>query len=168
MPNDNTKCDPCGGTGLADTHNACVVCNGSGVAPVIDYEVADNTVDTNTSVGGVPVQEVESEFNEVPEGGNPTGGKTTLANSVINWQDGILVDGLKNGAFVEDVITAAIQRLEYFQASKFECQENADAITALQDALSALESRTKARTDQGVENTYETHSTPTDDPDPTE
>lgn len=91
------------------------------------------------------------------KGGNPTGGFTDMANTRINWQDGILVDGLKNGAFVEDVITSAIQRLEYFQNSKFNCQENADAIASLQDALSALESRTKARIDQGVENTYETH-----------
>lgn len=146
------KCQPCKGTGLADQHNACVACNGSGkVSPVTE----PTTTDAPTEA--VVEQGVLSVFNEVPEGGNPTGGQTIMANSIINWQDGILVDGVKNGAFVEDVITAAIERLGYFQDSKFECQENADAIASLQEALSALESRTKARVDQGVENTYETH-----------
>ena len=147
-------CEPCKGTGLADQHNTCVVCKGSG--KVLPEAVTEpTTVDTPTDA--VVEQGVLSVFNEVPEGGNPTGGQTIMANSVINWQDGILVDGVKNGAFVEDVITAAIERLEYFQDSKFECQENADAIASLQGALTALESRTKTRVEQGVENTYEPH-----------
>lgn len=156
MSNKKVACEPCNGTGLADEHNLCIVCKGNGKVPLtVAPESTDTVVDTNP--GGVPVQNVQSIFNEVPDGGNPTGGQTILANSYINWQDGLLVDGLKNGAFVEDVITAAIQRLEYFQESKFNCQENADAITALQDALSALESRTKSRVDQGVKNTYTPH-----------
>lgn len=162
MGKNNVKCDQCDGTGLASTNTICEACNGSGVAPVANDAQFDDAPQTAFD-GGVPVQGVESEFNEVPEGGNPTGGKTQFANSVINWQDGIIVDGLKNGAFVEDVITAAIQRLEYFQDSKFECQENADAIASLQMALAALESRTKTRVAQGVENTYETHTDATDD-----
>lgn len=152
------KCVPCEGTGLADEHNVCSACNGSGrVKKTKEVTEAVPTTDTNPPATNEVCQGVVSVFNEVPEGGNPTGGFTDMANTRINWQDGILVDGLKNGAFVEDVITAAIQRLEYFQNSKFNCQENADAITSLQDALSALETRTKARVEQGVENTYETH-----------
>ena len=156
MSNKKVACEPCKGTGLADEHNLCTVCKGNGKVPLtVAPESTDTVVDANP--GGIPVQDVQSIFNEITDGGNPTGGQTVLTNSLINWQDGLLVDGLKNGAFVEDVIIAAIQRLEYFQDSKFECQENADAIASLQGALTALESRTKTRVDQGVENTYTPH-----------
>lgn len=176
------KCEPCNGTGLADHHNACVVCKGSGkvkeskeVAQTdsAQTDTAGESIDASAQLSDEQRQQdglaynpdvnggIISAFNEVPEGGNPTGGVTYLVNSVINWQDGI-IDGKQNGAFVEDVITAAITRLEYFQNSKFNCQENADAIEALCDAMSALGSRTKAREAQGVENTYETHTSPAD------
>lgn len=102
---------------------------------------------------------INSEFNELKTSDdNPTGGKTTLSDgTVINWQDGIIKGG-QNGVFIEDLITAAIERLEYFNDSKFRCRENSVAITKLEESLMWLRYRTAKREDQGVENTYDTHN----------
>lgn len=90
--------------------------------------------------------------------GNPAGGTTLGVGIEINWQNGPLGRGRKrkepNGAFVEDVIGAAVDRLEYYQASAFSCKENALAIQHLNYALEALERRTKRREDAGVEGTH--------------
>ena len=101
-------------------------------------------------------------------GGNPTGGNTVLwvdggteseglAALQIEWQNGIVGEDGQNGAFVEDVMEAARQRLQFFQASKFRCRENAIALTHLETALAWLDFRTRAREVEGVENTYEEH-----------
>jgi hypothetical protein len=109
---------------------------------------------------------VESQFT-VDRGGNPTGGTTTINLGIaadgrdivlrINWQDGIVGEDGQTGAFVEDVIEAVLQRLRFFQTSKFRCRENAVAITHIEDGLNMLDARTRKRTLQNVENTYEAH-----------
>ena len=108
---------------------------------------------------------VVSEFT-VDRAGNPTGGRTrvTIAGAQggevpleIFWQDGIIKDGEQNGVFIEDVIEAARQRLQFFQSSKFRCRENAIALTHLETALAWLDFRTRGRLVQGVENTYDEH-----------
>jgi len=90
--------------------------------------------------------------------GNPAGGVTSGRGIAISWQNGPLGRGNDrkepNGAFVEDVITAALGRLEHYQQSKFACSENATAIYNLRMALDALESRTASREDRGVEGTH--------------
>jgi hypothetical protein len=60
-----------------------------------------------------------------------------------------------NGAFVEGVITAAIKRLEFYQASRFNCQENEDALDLLRKALGRLMDRTDRRTEAGTEGTHQ-------------
>ena len=99
--------------------------------------------------------------------GNPTGGRTFLNLSTepgdpnaieVFWQDGIVGDAGQNGAFVEDVIEVARQRLQFFQASKFRCRENAIALTKLEEALQWLDWRTRKRLILNVENTYEVHA----------
>lgn len=96
--------------------------------------------------------------NEVDENGNPTGGEVTGRGIVIKWQNGPLGRGEDrkepNGAFVEEVIQSAIQRLYFFQESKFKCRENALAITKLEEAIHWLDSRTKAREILSIEGTY--------------
>ena len=66
--------------------------------------------------------------------GNPTGGTTSGKGISIDWQTGPLkIDGIRykpNGAFVEGVIMAALNRLEFYQDSKFNCRENALAQAA--------------------------------------
>lgn len=102
-------------------------------------------------------QSFESEhFND--EAGNPAGGRTEAVGIYISWQNGPLGRGdgrrLPNGAFVEGVIGAAIDRLQYYQDSKFKCRENVLAITKLEEALHWLEHRTANRETRQVEGTH--------------
>ena len=66
--------------------------------------------------------------NKVDEDNNPTGGSVEGIGIEINWQDGPVGNGTKhntaNGAFVEGVIQAALQRIQFFENSKFACEEN--------------------------------------------
>jgi hypothetical protein len=90
--------------------------------------------------------------------GNPAGGVTTGTGISIKWQDGPLGRGADrkepNGAFVEGVIAAAIDRISYYQASKFNSRENALAITKLEEALLWLQKRTMDREARAVEGTH--------------
>lgn len=97
--------------------------------------------------------------NRVDSDGNPSGGYFHSKGVVISWQngprlqeDGTLAD--PNGAFIEDAMYAALQRLEFFQDSKFKCRENALAITHLQEALHWLKARQVARSSRNVEGTH--------------
>jgi len=96
-------------------------------------------------------------FND-PDDGNPAGGYVRGVGLEIDWQDGPLGRGKDrqppNGAFVETVIAAVVQRIEYYQQSKFACRENALAITKLQEALHWLNHRTQERERRGVEGTH--------------
>ena len=98
------------------------------------------------------------ERHESDVNGNPAGGVTVGRGFTIAWQNGPLaVDGVRrepNGAFVEDVIAAAIGRIEAYQASRFNCIENATALEHLVAAAEALDSRTKNRVARGVEGTH--------------
>jgi len=89
---------------------------------------------------------------------SPAGGYVTGVGLSIVWQKGpLVVDGVRvnpNGAFVETVIAAAVQRIEEYQDSKFACDENHNALIYLDLALASLESRTKAREARGVEGTH--------------
>lgn len=107
---------------------------------------------------------VQSYF-KTDEDGNPTGGSTDMLLGdpdgpvrqviFIAYQDGIVGEGGQTGAFVEDVIYAATQRIEFFQDSKFRCIENNQALYHLRKALNALDKRTAKRSKAGIENTYE-------------
>ena len=98
------------------------------------------------------------ELHQIDPDGNPTGGVTHGRGFSICWQNGPLGRGDErvrpNGAFVEDVIRAAIGRLKHYQASPFECEENVTAIQHLQDALFVLAARTRDRETRGVEGTH--------------
>lgn len=97
--------------------------------------------------------------NHNDENGNPTGGEVRGVGLSIDWQNGPLGrDGDRidpNGAFVETVIAAAKQRIEYYQASKFACKENAEAVHHLGEALRWLNERTAKREARKVEGTHE-------------
>ena len=101
-------------------------------------------------------------FNNVDEDGNPTGGFAAGTGFHIEWQNGPLGRGEErkepNGAFVETVIAAAQQRIEFYQKAaggKFACTENAEAIGYLTSALYWLNLRTQKREARGVEGTHE-------------
>lgn len=90
--------------------------------------------------------------------GRPAGGASSGRGFAISWQNGPLGRGDErrepNGAFVEDVLAACLDRLEVYQASEFACDENADAIAYVRDALARLEARTARRIAAGVEGTH--------------
>ena len=96
--------------------------------------------------------------NNSDQDGNPAGGVVTGVGLSIEWQNGPLGRGddrlAPNGAFVETVISAALQRIEYYQSTKFKCRENALAITKLEEALHWLNARTNRRETQNVEGTH--------------
>lgn len=96
--------------------------------------------------------------------GNPAGGSCAGTGIAIEWQNGPMrvsngegqddtVVG-QNGAFVEGVINAAIQRIQFYQSSRFRCRENALALTKLEEAVHWLNSRTASREAAGVEGTH--------------
>lgn len=94
------------------------------------------------------------------EQGKPGGGQTFGNGFAIAWQRGPLGRGEgrvdPNGAFVEDVIAAVVDRIEQYQLGEFECTENSWALTHLREALASLEGRTKDREARGVEGTHAT------------
>ena len=93
--------------------------------------------------------------------GNPHGGSVDGTGLHIEWQNGPLGRGNDrqepNGAFVETVISAVVQRIEYYQnttSGRFKCRENAIAITKLEEALLWLDKRTRDREKRQVEGTH--------------
>lgn len=90
--------------------------------------------------------------------GNPSGGSVKGMGIDIKWQNGPLGRGedrkAPNGAFVEGVLQSALQRLQFFQASKFRHHRNHNAIVWLERAMEELELRTKERESRDVEGTH--------------
>lgn len=88
---------------------------------------------------------------------NPAGGHASGTGLWIQWQNGPLGRGDQrlepNGAFVEDVIELCVERLKFYQDSKFVCMENDGAIDHLKRALQYLKDRTISREKRGVEGT---------------
>ena len=99
---------------------------------------------------------LSSHFNDAS--GAPAGGTTYAPGLCIGWQNGPLaVDGTRkdpNGCFVETVIRAAIDRLEYYQSSRFASDYNDRAIVHLNAALAECAARTADREKRGVEGTH--------------
>lgn len=100
--------------------------------------------------------------NIVDHMGNPAGGSVRGTGLSVDWQNGPLGRGEErkepNGAFVEDVIMSVVQRIRFYQRAsdgRFQCRENALAITKLEEAVHWLEARTKAREERGVEGTHQ-------------
>lgn len=109
--------------------------------------------------------------NVVDVDNNPTGGSARLLIGdsyspdsevlKVKWQDGPRgipnSDQLlpPNGAFVEDVIWAALQRLEFFNEGKYRDRANSIAITKIEEALQALKNRQLERSFRKVEGKHE-------------
>lgn len=106
------------------------------------------------------LQKIQS-THTVDAAGNPAGGTTSGRGISISWQNGPLGRGADrvepNGAFVEGVIAAAIDRIEFYQTAsegRFKCRENALAITKLEEGLLWLQKRTLDREAREVEGTH--------------
>lgn len=104
------------------------------------------------------VQAIQAE-NHLDDQGRPAGGYVKGIGIDITWQDGPLGRGDDrvgpNGAFVETVIAAALQRLQHYNQTEFRCRENSLAITHLEEALHWLQHRTADREERAVEGTHE-------------
>lgn len=91
--------------------------------------------------------------------GNPSGGSTFGNGFAISWQNGPLGRGPDrkepNGAFVEDIILAALDRIVYYQGSRFHSAHTSRAIVALRSALDELHARTADREIRAVEGTHQ-------------
>jgi hypothetical protein len=91
--------------------------------------------------------------------GKPAGGQTWGPGFTIAWQNGPLgpqeAREQPNGAFVETVILACIDRLSYYQRSDFASDYNRKAIECLVGALDNLQKRTADREARGVEGLHE-------------
>lgn len=96
--------------------------------------------------------------NHLDADGNPAGGNVHGVGIRIEWQNGPLGrDGDRieaNGAFVEGVIEAAIDRIYFYQLTKFHSLHNAVALGHLKAALEVLGERTREREDRQVEGTH--------------
>ena len=102
--------------------------------------------------------------NDTDSAGNPTGGYAQCTVDFqpgpgsklafrIDWQDGPVdrEGGQKpNGAFVEDILEVCRLRLEHYQKSPFECEENREAIAHINKAMAAMVRRRQDRKDRGV------------------
>lgn len=95
------------------------------------------------------------EKHQLDEQGRPAGGKTTSLGLTVQWQDGPVPFGSgANGAQIEDVLNAALGRLEWLNSGEFRCRENSLAITHIEEALHWLHARTAKRVARGVEGTH--------------
>ena len=107
------------------------------------------------------VNDVFHATNVVDEDDNPIGGIVESTGLKVEWQNGPRgqegTDELAapNGAFVEDVLYAAMQRLEFFNKSKYSDRANSIAITKIQEAMQAMKHRSIERSYRGVEGKHE-------------
>lgn len=118
--------------------------------------------------------------NFIDDAGMPAGGIHVSPGCTIVWQDGPLgrhtsdcaLHGAlvgshtpcdcggrsePNGAFVENVIRAAVVRIRWYQTvcdGRFACPENGQALDHLNLALSILNNRTIRREKAGIEGTH--------------
>lgn len=73
----------------------------------------------------------------------------------ISFQNGPIAEKGVNGVTQEALLAIVADRLRSFQAGPYACPENADALTSVEEAMTALLSRTKARMARGVEGTHQ-------------
>lgn len=119
----------------------------------------DSKAGVNEYVFGHNVSERDDEGRRLPKGGYAQSGVFNTENGripglMIRWHDGP-VDRRSgertNGTFVEDVLEVCRLRLKFYQESAFACDENAEAMEAVEAALDALARRRGDRKARGVE-----------------
>ena len=72
----------------------------------------------------------------------------------VEVQNGHIKEAGVNGIHNEDLLAIVAHRLECFQTSQFACQENADALAAVEEARRILAARTARRVSAGTEGTH--------------
>ena len=77
----------------------------------------------------------------------------------ITWQKGLPDSAGVNGCRVDDVLVVAADKIQSYQSGPLACEENADALRAIEAALAAMAARRRHRVEQGVLNTMKAHET---------
>jgi hypothetical protein len=105
-----------------------------------------------------PLQKLDIQ-NKLDEQGIPSGGFVRGIGIAIDWQEGpVGRDGNRKeqtGAYVEDVLVACLDRVKYYQNSKFSCPENVLVVSQLEGAIQWLRKRTEDREKRLVEGTHQ-------------
>lgn len=73
---------------------------------------------------------------------NPSGDPRVLHDTPIVFQNGALKEAGPNGVTNEALLAIVEDRLACFQAGKFACAENADALAGIRHAIDQLSKRT--------------------------
>lgn len=73
----------------------------------------------------------------------------------VPFQKGPVAEVGHNGITNEALLAIVQHRLECFQMGPFNCPQNDEALTAVEEALEALHQRTKDRRERGVEGKYQ-------------
>lgn len=82
---------------------------------------------------------------------NPSMNLETPAGQPIVFQNGPIAEHGVNGLTQEVLLAIVADRLVSFQLGPFACDENQRALDGVNEAIKALQSRTKARMARGVE-----------------
>lgn len=82
--------------------------------------------------------------------GDHQGGVSTGIGFTIAWQRGPLNVAGRNGAFLIEVLESCRSQIEYFQGSKFACNENLEALENVNRAMDALRKRRDRRSEAGI------------------
>ena len=77
----------------------------------------------------------------------------------VTWQKGLPSEVGLNGCRVDDVLAVAREKIRSYQEGPLACEENAEALRGIEEALAAMEARRRRRVEQGVLNTMIAHET---------
>lgn len=116
-------------------------------------------LDCNKVIDGYHFDEVSGTYKRYVISGydaseNPAAEPTdNKLQTVILLQNG-LVEGSSNGVFVQDLLKVCQNIMEGYQSTQFACEENAEALSNINNAIRVLQSRKQRRTEQGVANTH--------------
>lgn len=94
---------------------------------------------------------------------NPSGDPRALHDTPIVFQNGPLKEAGPNGVTNEALLAIVEDRLVAFQAGKFACAENADALAGIRYAINQLGKRTARRVEAGIEGTHQEDPPKSDD-----
>lgn len=83
----------------------------------------------------------------------PDGYRASFSRLIVLFQNGPIGELGVNGVTQEALLAIVAHRLECFQAGPYACEENAQALSHVHQALAILKGRTLARMKRGVEGT---------------
>ena len=88
-----------------------------------------------------------------------TGERVSRQFLSVTWQKGLPSETGINGCRVDDVLALAAEKLQSYQDGPLSCEENGEALRAIETALGAMSARRRRRIEQGVLNTMRAHET---------